>query len=102
MAKRNVLNLSSIKQDLASVYIYDLFTLLNMQLAVDVQNLINPKGIINSDYQPFLEYMAPLDLYNQKDVNIFSVFPDTRRNPTKKADFLVKNKITYIITSFQT
>ena len=95
-----LLNQKLIKEDLARIHVYDLFTLLSMQLAVDVQNSISGKGIINSDYHPLLEYMAPLDLYNQENVNIFSVFTDERRNPTQKnglfiADYLIKNKITY-------
>ncbi len=94
------LNNNPIKLDLSRINVKDFFTLLNMQLAVNVQSFKNEKGLTNREFYPILEYIAPVDLFNQAKVNIFSVFPDQRRSPSNKSklfieEYLKKNEITY-------
>jgi len=89
-----VLNLPEIKDDLARINIKDLFTLLNLQLGSDksVRRPSRSVGtLVNSDFFPNLEYMAPVALYMKSKAES-SVMDLERKNlPLQKSDLFLKD-----------
>lgn len=91
------INQKSIKEDLARIKLYDLFTLLSLQLASDenIRNHVGDKGILNSDYRPVLDYRAPLALYTKSSINNFLSNMDERNVTLENNDLLIKNYLPY-------
>ena len=91
-----------VKKDLARINIYDLFSLLNLQLASNesVRNLTNTgANLLNSDFFPIVEYMAPIALYLTGEVQGPIIELEERNVLTKESNLLIKyylddNKIT--------
>jgi len=86
-----------IKEELARIKIYDLFTLFSLQLASSesVQEKAKMKEVVNSDYFPILDYIAPLSLYTRSMVGDFIKGLDERNLPLEKTDLFIKDYLKY-------
>lgn len=89
------LNQNPIKEELSRINLYDLFTLLGMQLASNenIRNYIADKDTVNSDYKPLLEYKAPLALYTKSSINDLLSGMDERKAALENSGLLMKDYV---------
>jgi spermidine synthase len=80
-----------IKDDLSRIGVNDLFTLLNMQITSpeSLRSSIKMTGRVHSDYNPILDYRAPMVLYTDSSLRLTQIVLDERRNTLADGNLLL-------------